>query len=349
MPSRKLRVGIVGTGGIARAVHIPGWKDIPDVELVAFADVNGELARKTAAEHNGARAFTDYRKLVKLKEVDVVDICTPNRLHTPVVLAALAEKKHVLCEKPLAVTPAEVKSMIAAASKARRLLMVGQNNRYRGISQAIKRWVDAGNLGKPYYARSWAIRRNLLPTAIGFISNKLAGGGPCMDIGVHCLDLTMWLLGFPEPISVSGVATNNLAKTGEIPGAWGQWDRKKYDVEDFACGFVRFKNGMVLSLETSWLGHTPMPEDMSCMILGDKAGVSWPSGAVCTAANGTLIDATIKPLPLREATHTTEIWEFYDAIVNRKPSPIPADQSLKVIRILDGIYRSQKSGKEVRV
>jgi predicted dehydrogenase len=239
--------------------------------------------------------------------------------------------------------------MIRAAKQAKRLLMVGQNNRYRGISQAVKRWIDAGNLGTPYYARSWAIRRNLLPPAIGFISRKLAGGGACMDIGVHCLDLTMWLLGFPEPVSVTGVASNHLAKHGEIPGAWGQWDRKKLDVEDFACGMIRFKNGLMLSLETSWLGHTPEQEDMRCMIIGDKAGVNWPSGKVHTAAHGTLIDAEIKPLNVRPQTHTTEIWEFYRAIVDKKPSPIPADQSLKVIKILDGIYRSNKLGREVKV
>lgn len=349
MKTRKFRVGMIGTGGIARAVHIPGWKDNPEVELVAVADVNGELAEKVAREHDIPHVFTDFRKLVKLREIDAVDICAPNRVHAPAVLAALQNGKHVLCEKPLATTPAEIEKMIQAAKKAKRLLMVGQNNRYRGISQAIKRWVEDGNLGKPYYARAWAIRRNLLPPAIGFISRKLSGGGPCMDIGVHCLDLAMWIMDFPEPVSVMGAASNQLAKSGSIPGAWGQWDVKRFDVEDFACGMVRFRNGAMLSLESSWLGHTPEPEDMSCMILGDKAGISWPSGKACTSSNGTLIDAVIKPLPMRDATHTTAIWAFYDAVVNRKPSPVPAEQALKVIKILDGIYRSQKTGREVRL
>lgn len=349
MKSRKLRVGIVGTGNIAQAVHIPGWQDNPDAEITAVCDIVPQRVRKVAEENDVSHVFEDYRKLLKLKEVDVVDVCTPNRVHTPVTLAALRAGKHVLCEKPLAVTPKEIDKLIKAAREAKRVLMVGQNNRYRGISQAIKRWIEAGNLGTPYYARSWAIRRNLLPTAIGFISKEQSGGGPCLDIGVHCLDLAMWLMDFPEPVAVTGAATNQLAKKKTIPGAWGDWDARKFDVEDFACGMVRFENGTMLSLESSWLGHTPEPEDMSCMILGDKAGVSWPSGQVCTVSNGALIDAKIQPLPLRPQTHTTEIWEFYDAVVNRKPSPIPAEQSLKVIRILDGIYRSQKTGREVRV
>src|SRR6185436_14637940 len=182
-------------------------------------------------------------------------------------------------------------------------LMVAQNNRYRPISQAIKRWVDAGNLGSVYYGRAWAIRRNLLPPAPGFISRKLAGGGPCMDIGVHCLDLAMWLMDFPEPVAVMGSASNHLARNGHIPGHWGEWDRNKFDVEDFACGLVRFKSGTMLSLESSWLSHIPPAEDMSCMILGTKAGVSWPSGVVASATNGTLVDSVIKPLHIREATH----------------------------------------------
>jgi predicted dehydrogenase len=349
MQSRKLRIGVIGTGGIARAVHVPGWQDIPDVEIVALADVNETLVRKVAKDLGVGPAFTDYRKLLKVDGLDAVDICTPNRMHGPIVLAALAAGKHVLCEKPLATTPAEIEKMIASAKKAKRMLCVMQNNRYRGISVALKRWVDTGGLGDVYYGRAWAIRRNLLPPAVGFISRKLSGGGPCMDIGVHCLDLAMWLMGFPEPVSVAGTMGTHLAHTKIIPGAWGDWDRKVYDVEDFACGLVRFKNGAALTLESSWLGHTPQPEDMSCMILGTKAGVSWPSGQVCTTVNGALVDSVIKPVPIRDATHTSVIHEFYDAIVDKKPSPVPAEQSLKVIRILDGVYRSTKTRKEVTI
>ena len=349
MKSRKLRVGLVGTGGICRGVHIPAWRDNPDVELVAACDIIPERVEAAAVEHGIPHVFTDFRKLVKLKELDVVDVCTPNRDHTPVVLAALAARKHVLCEKPLAVTPREIEKMIAAAKQARRKLMVGQNNRYRGISLALKRWIDAGNLGEAYYARAWAIRRNLLPPSESFISQAKSGGGPCMDIGVHVLDLTMWLMDFPEPVAVTGAAVNKLAKTTIMPPAWGDWDRRLYDVEDFACGMVRFANGAMLSLESSWLSHIGQEEHLNCMILGTKAGVNWPNGEIHTSSNGTLLDTQIQPIPIREQTHWTEIWDFYDAIVNNKPSPVPADQSLKVIKILDGIYRSQKTGKEVRL
>ena len=349
MATRKLRVGMIGSGGIARTAHLPGWKDIPDVEVVAIADTNEELVRNTATAQKIPQWYTDYRELLRQKDVDVVDICTPNLLHTQMVVDAFAAGKDVLCEKPLAVTPAEILQMIEARDKAGRMLMVAQNNRYRGISIAMKRWVDQGNLGQVYYARAWAIRRNLLPVAPGFISRTLSGGGPCMDIGVHALDLAMWLMGFPDPVTVSGSASTQLAKTNIIPGAWGEWNREMFDVEDFACGIVRFSNGAMLSLESSWLAHTMQSEDMSCMVLGTRAGISWPAGTISTTQNGTLIDAVIKPVPIRESTHMTEIWDFYNALVNKMPSPVPAEQSLKVIKILDGVYRSQNLGREVEV
>ena len=348
MRSAKLRVGIVGAGGIARGAHIGAWKRIEQVEVLAVADIIPERARKMAREHGIPHALNDHRKLLDIEEIDAVDVCTPNRAHTPIVLNSLAAGKHVLCEKPLAVTPKEIVSMIKAAKRARRTLAAIQNQRFRAISQAIKRWIDAGRLGTPYYARAWAIRRNLCPPSIGFISKRRSGGGPCMDIGVHCLDLAMWLMDFPKPISVTGAASNKLAKSHIIPGAWGEWDRKKFDVEDFACGMVRFKGGAMLSIESSWLGHTPEPENLNCMILGDKAGISWPSGIVATTSNGALVDSVIQPPAAREEGHNAEIRAFFDAVAHRKPSPVPAEQVLEVIKILDGIYRSQKLGREVR-
>ncbi len=347
--SSKLRVGIVGAGGIARTLHIPGWQRIPDVEIAAVSDINPKAAELVGQQFNVPNVFTDFRKLVAMKDLDVVVVCTPNKAHTPVVLGALAYKKHVICEKPLATTPREVEQMMSAADKARRLLSVVQNHRYRGISQAVKGWITAGNLGQVYYARAWALRRNLLPVAHGFISKKLSGGGVCMDMGVHCLDMAMWLMDFPEPQSVTGLAGAFLAGTDIMPGAWGEWDRQVFNVEDFACGMIRFKNDAVLTLETSWLAHLPEREVINCMLLGTLAGISWPGGIISTTSGRALLDASLQPLPALESGHWTQIQEFYSAVTTGTPVPVPADQSLKTIKILDGIYRSQKTRKEVRV
>lgn len=343
----KLRIGFIGAGDVVTRFHLPGWGRLRNVEYVAVADTREERVREVAEKHRIPMVFTDYRELLDLKEIDAVDVCVPNQHHAPVTLAALAAGKHVLCEKPLATTPAEVEAMIAAAKSADRLICVVQNHRYRGISRAIKQWIDAGNLGQPYYARAWALRRNYVPCTPGFISKELSGGGVCMDMGVHALDMVMHLLGFPKPVTVTGQAGVFLAKDDTIPGGWGEWDRRTFDVEDFACGMVRFAGGMMLSLETSWLAHIPEPETISCTILGTQAGVSWPSGVVATARNRKLVDLALDPLPELERGHWSVIEEFAHAVVNGKPSPVPPEESLATIRVLNGVYRSQQEGREV--
>ncbi|HOA71834.1 MAG TPA: Gfo/Idh/MocA family oxidoreductase [Phycisphaerae bacterium] len=349
MKSRTLRIGFIGTGDVVTRFHLPGWARLGNVEYVAAADVREERVREVADRYGIPQVFTDYRRLLDLKGIDAVDVCVPNRLHGPVTLAALAAGKHVLCEKPLATTPAEVEAVIAAGKAAGRLVCVMKNHRYRGITRAIKRWIDEGNLGQPYYARAWALRRNLLPCAPGFVRKELSGGGVCMDMGVHCLDVVLHLLDFPEPVRVTGHMGTFLAKSDAIPGGWGEWDRGTFDVEDFACAMVRFESDLTLSLETSWLAHIPEQETISCTILGSKAGVSWPSGVVATARERRLMDVSLEPLPELECGHWSVIEEFADAVVNGKPSPVPPEESLKVVRILEGVYESQRQQREVAV
>jgi predicted dehydrogenase len=349
MRTDRLRIGFIGAGDVVTRFHLPGWGRLEGIEYVAAADTREERVKEVADKHAIRQSFTDYRRLLDMKEIDLVDISVPNKLHAPVTLAALAAGKHVLCEKPLATSPAEVEAIIAAGKAANRLVCVMQNHRYRGMSRAVKQWIDQGHLGEPYYARAWALRRDLLPIAPGFICKDLSGGGVCMDMGVHCLDLVMYLLDFPEPITVTGHAGAFLAKEEIMPGGWGEWDRTTFDVEDFACGMVRFATGMTLSLETSWLAHIPERETISCTILGSKAGVSWPSGIVATAKDRQLVDLRLEPLAELQRGHWSVIEEFAHAVRNGKPSPVPPEESLKTIRILDGVYRSQGEGREVPV
>ena len=350
MKTRKFRVGIIGAGGIVRGAHLaPGWTSIPEVELVAVADVNLNAATELAKSFNIPHAYADFRDLLKHGEIDAVDVCTPNRVHTPAVLAALKAGKHVLCEKPLATSVAEVVQMQKAAKQAKRLLMTAQHLRFGDLSVACKKWIDAGSLGEVYHTRIHATRRNMLPPRAGFIDPTLSGGGPCMDIGVHALDLGMWFMGFPQPVRVTGVSRVNFAKGHDIPGAWGEWDRKMFGVEDFAAGFVHFSNGSTMVLEASWLQHQHENEDMSCRLFGSRAGLEWPSGRFSTTVNRALVDGTIQKQPGQPPAHTAEIMAFHDAVVHGKPSPVPVTETLSVIAILEAVMRSNKSGREERV
>ncbi len=344
-----LRVGLIGAGGIMRKAHLnPGWKAVPGVELAAVCDVNREAAEALARDFGIPKVFTDIRRMLR-EGLDCVDICTPNKVHTPAVLAALGAGCHVLCEKPLAVTTREVRTMAQAAARQKRILMTAQHYRFTDRMTALKRFVDAGGAGDFYHARVHATRRNLLPVARGFIDPKLSGGGPCMDIGVHALDSAMHLMGFPTPVRVSGRTAVNFAQGHEIPGAWGEWDRKLFGVEDFAAGFVHFKNGTTMVLETAWLGHQKPPEDFSFVLFGRKGSVAWPQNEAYTAVNRVIVDQQIYPTTGLRPPHTEEIFAFAQAIREGGSSPVPVEQTLKVTAILEGIYRSARSGREERI
>jgi len=278
-----------------------------------------------------------------------VDICTPNQVHTPAVLAALRAGKHVLCEKPLAVTTREVRQMGELADRQKLKLMTAQNLRWTAPAVAVKDWAAAGGLGGFYHARVRAMRRAWLPPAPGFIDHRLSGGGPCMDIGVHALDACLWALDFPTPVRVSGTTKVNFAKGHAIPGLWGDWDRNLFSVEDFAAGLVHFDNGATLTLEAAWLGHQVENEDLSFQIYGRNGGVTWPAAEYATVLSGNLVQGTLTTTRGLGASHTEEIRAFRDCVVNRQPSPVPWTETIKVIAILEAIYRSQARGREMAV
>jgi predicted dehydrogenase len=292
--------------------------------------------------------LADFKDLVKL-DLDIVDVCTPNRVHTPAVLAALEAGKHVICEKPLAVSTAEVRKMGQLADRKKLKLMTAQHMRFEFHSEAIKRWADGGALGEAYHARVRAMRRAWLPVSPGFIDAKLSGGGPCMDIGVHALDTCLWVMGFPKPVRVSGSSKVNFAKGRAIPGMWGEWDRDRFSVEDFASGFVHFDNGATMTLEAAWLGHQEEGEDFSFQIFGRQAGVQWPSARFSTVQNGVFLQGSLTHPQEGQGGHEREIAAFARCVTDKLPSPVPWTETIKVIGILEGIYASSKQGREVKL
>jgi len=272
--SRTLKVGVIGVGGIAR-IHMPGWAASEHTEVVAGCDISEAALQKWGAQHDIPRLVTDPADLIGDPNVDIVDICTPNNYHAPLAIAALEAGKHVLCEKPLAPTPAEIRDMIAARDRSGKMLMTAQHFRFRGTSKAMKAEIETGALGDIYHARSWMLRRAAAPVRPGFTMKKHSGGGPCIDIGVHILDLTLWFMGNPKPVAVTGVARAELAHQEGVFSIWGGLIPAEFDVEDFAAAFVRFENGATLILEVSWLlHHDTEAEDMQMWLYGSQGGFS---------------------------------------------------------------------------
>jgi predicted dehydrogenase len=350
--SKTLKVGVIGVGGIART-HMPGWEASEHTEVVAGSDIS-EAALATWGERFGvARLGTDPAELLSDPDIDIIDICTPNNYHAPLAIAALDAGKHVICEKPLAPTPAQIRDMISARDRSGKMLMTAQHFRFRGTSKAMKAEIETGTLGEIYHARSWMLRRAAAPTRPGFIMKAHSSGGPCIDIGVHILDLTLWFLGNPEPVAVTGVARAELAHQEGAFSIWGGPIPPEFDVEDFAAAFVRFENGATLILEVSWLLHhaSDRAEDMQMWLYGTGGGSHWPTCEIYETNYATQQQYNRALQITHDAleAHAQECVEFAQAIIDGVPSPVPAEQSLQVMAILDGVYRSQNVGGEVRL
>ena len=349
----ELKVGVIGVGGIART-HMPGWKASEHAQVIAGADISEAALQKWGATHAITKLVTDSAELFADPDIDIIDICTPNNYHAPLAIAAMQAGKHVICEKPLAPNPAQIHDMIAARDASGKMLMTAQHFRFRGASKAMKAEIDDGALGDIYHARSWMLRRAAAPTRPGFILKQHSGGGPCIDIGVHILDLTLWFMGNPKPVAVTGVARTELAHQEGAFSIWGGPIPSQFDVEDFATAFVRFENGATLILEVSWMLHHhtgERAEDMQMWLYGTKGGCHWPKCEVYETNYATsqhynralqITGDTLEP-------HALECVEFAQAIVDGAPSPVPAEQSVQVMAILDGVYRSQKEGGQVQL
>ena len=349
--AKSLKVGIIGVGGIART-HIPGWNASPHADLVAGCDISEDIVKQWGETNRIKKLVTDSADLFNDADIDIIDVCTPNMYHAPLAIAALEAGKHVICEKPLAPTPQDIRNMIAARDMSGNMLMTAQHFRFQPNSKAMKAEIDTGVLGEVYHARSWMLRRNGFSPGLGFVLKKNSGGGPCIDIGVHILDLTLWFMGNPQPVAVTGVARAELAHRTGAFCAWGGEIPQEFDVEDFAAAFVRFDNGATLILEVSWLLHHDIHgEDMQMWLYGTTAGAHWPKCEFLESNSETKqhYNRTLQLFPNLLEPHAQECVEFAQAIVDDAPSPVPPEQSLQVISILNGIYQSQEQGGEIRV
>ncbi len=348
--AKTLKVGVIGVGGIART-HMPGWAVSEHAEVVAGADVSDSLLQQWGKEFGISRLMAKGEDLIADPDIDIIDICTPNNYHAPLAIAALNAGKHVICEKPLAPDPAAIQKMIAARDASGKTLMTAQHFRFSGSAKAMKAELATGVLGDIYHARSWMLRRAAAPIRPGFIMKEHATGGACIDIGVHILDLTLWFMGNPKPVAVTGVARSELAHKKGAFSIWGGAIPQVMNVEEFASAFVRFENGATLILEVSWLlNHDTPGEDMQMWLYGTDGGSHWPKCEFYQSNYETqqLYNRSLQLKKDINEPHAQECIEFAQAVVGGAPSPVPAEHSLQVLTILDGIYRSQASGGEIR-
>lgn len=354
----KLKIGIVGCGGIANNKHLPALKALADkVELTAFCDIIPERAEKAAADYGieGAKVFTDYHDLAAL-DLDVIHVCTPNRSHAEISIAALEAGKHVMCEKPMAKTAADAEKMVEAAKRTGKKLTIGYQNRCRPDSLYLKKVCQRGDLGDIYFAKAHAIRRRAVPTWGVFLNEYEQGGGPLIDIGTHALDLTLWEMDNYKPKMVVGTTYKKLREQKDTGNAWGDWDSEQFTVEDSAFGFVVMENGATIILESSWALNTLDVDEAKTSLSGTLAGADMKDGLRINRADLGALEV-IKPdlsaggVAFFEGTsnepHIVEAAQWIDSILHDTEPLVKPEQAFVVTQILEAIYESAKTGQPV--
>lgn len=349
MSDKKLRCGVIGLG-MGRG-HIEGYNSHPQAQTVAIADPNTERLAEFGAKYNIApeHRYADAEVMLKKEKLDIVSIATPNKFHHPLALAAFKAGCHVLCEKPMAMNADQGRQMLAAAKKAKRRLMINFSYRFRPASMDLKRQVDSGVLGNVYFARTVWHRRRGMPGFGGWFGQKeLAGGGPLIDLGVHRLDLALWLMGYPKPVWVMGSTYSAIA------GPLAAKEKKAFDVEDLAVGLVKFDNGATLEVEASWAANIKEKEHQQTRLLGDRGGLlqyNINEGYEYEAELFVEREGCQCDLRLRNSNTKTPsaYYHFVDSIVSGKPHTATGEEGLIVMELLDALYASAASGKPVKV
>lgn len=355
---QKLKIGIIGCGGIANGKHMPSLAKISQVEMVAFCDIKKEKAEKAAKEFGteDAKVYEDYKELLKNKSIDVIHVCTPNRSHSFITVDALEAGKHVMCEKPMAKTTEEAKKMLEAAERTGNKLTIGYQNRFRGDSRYLHGVCENGELGEIYYAKAHAIRRRAVPTWGVFLNEFEQGGGPLIDIGTHALDLTLWMMDNYKPKYVVGNIYHKLGSKENAANAWGPWDPAKFTVEDSAFGFITMENGATIVLESSWAINSLDVGEAQTSLCGTEGGADMAEGLRINGEKFSRLYETKVDLDAggvafydgaSEDPAELEARQWVQCILEDKEPVVKPEQALVVTQILEAIYESSKRGEPV--
>ena len=368
----KLKIGIIGCGGIANGKHLPALATQNHrAEIVGFCDTKPERAQEAAKQYGtfDAKICTDYRKLVENSAIDIIHVCTPNVSHCEITVAALEAGKHVMCEKPMAATAADARKMLDASKRTSKLLTIGYQYRNRNDSLAMKERCEDGGLGEIYYAKCHALRRRFVPTWGVFTDKSQQGGGPLLDIGTHSLDLALWMMDNYKPKTAMGTTYNKLATT-LMPGEQGNlvapWNPETYDLEDSAFGFITMENGATLTLEASWLINMDDVREGMVTLCGTRAGATMRKGErnkhrmvlnkvvhdrLTTEEPDLNIPFNVGPVSVGLqglGPDERECVRWLDAVEGKGELFVKPEQALVVSQILEALYISAQTGELYR-
>ncbi len=359
--SKKLKVGIIGTGWIADA-HINCYKQMPDVEIVAGADLVPGKAEAFFKkwEVEGARCYPDHKSMLDAEQLDAVSVCTYNRTHAECAIYAMQKGVDVLLEKPMCVTIEEAAEICKVEKETGRLLSIGFQPRLDANMQMIKKIVESGELGEIYYIQTGGGRRKGIPTPFGtsFIEDKTAGIGALGDIGCYSLDMVLNAIGYPKPLTVTGYRSDFFGKN---PATYKNHPEYAdvFSVDDFAAAFIRLEGGIILDFRIAWDMHLDTPGDT--IIMGKKGSLRIPStdcwngsvGGPMTIYHDVAGEPTQTTVPILKDDFDDlfykKIRSFLDAVKEGGEPPVPSSQIIYNQAIIDGILKSSKLGREIEI
>jgi len=353
---KKIKVGVIGAG-IGRT-HLNGYQALShDVEIAALCDLNQARLNEVAEQYSIPLRFTNFNKMIASGQIEAVSVCLPNNLHAPASVAALEAGLHVLCEKPLAENAAAGQKVVEAAANAPGNFMVCFNRRYRPDVGWMKDIINAEKLGRIYQVKAGWVRETGIPGWTGwFVNKEVAGGGPLVDLGVHMLDMVMWLLDYPDPLTVSGNVQTNFGpyglKTWRRPEQGGQ---HPFAVEDSATAYIRLADNVDFYLETSWASHTrPGRDDFFVTLMGTQGTVELYVANYATENTLTFYTemndtpVTVRPhVVSARSDHVYAVAEFIKSIQKKERPPATAEDGLTIMKIIDAIYQSAEIKREV--
>lgn len=352
---KKFKVGIIGTGWIAEA-HVKSYKNMPDVEIVAGADLIEGKAEKFFKKFGveNVRCYPDHKSMLENEELDAVSVCTYNMTHAECTIDALNKGVNVLLEKPMCVTTEEAVEIMRAEKKSGKVLTVGFQPRGDANMQKIKEIVESGALGKIYYIQTGGGRRRGIPGST-FIEKRTAGIGALGDIGCYSLDMVLNAIGYPKPLTVTGYTSNFFGTSTEY---YPPEDANRFDVDDFAAAFIRLEGGIILDFRIAWAMHLDTPGDT--IIMGTKGSLRIPStecwnGTVGGPMKiyhdvaGSMVETEIPVIPPQGNLFDKKIRSFLDAIKNGTAAPVPTSQILYNQAIIDGVMKSAETGREIEI
>ncbi|MBP1039574.1 Gfo/Idh/MocA family oxidoreductase [Vagococcus sp. BWB3-3] len=349
---KKLNVGVIGVGSIANE-HIQAYLKNDNVNLMAFCDIDEEQLKKMGEQYGVKNLYTSKEEMLKDSAIEAVSVCTWNAAHAECTVAALNAGKHVLCEKPMATSKEDAEKMLAAAISNDRLLMIGFVRRFGNDTKILQDFVNSDFFGDLYFAKAQYLRRHGNPGG-WFGDQSRSGGGPLIDLGVHVIDLVHYLLGQPKVSSVYGATFRKLESRKFLKdetdySSVSKSDHDIFDVEDLATAMIRFDNGAVLSIDASF--NLNLKDDVGKIeLFGTKGGACLnPEIELFTDMNGYLTDINFKRQTSLDMNglFQNEINHYVDVLLNQTTCLAPAEDGLAIMKILDGIYESARTGHEV--